>query len=107
MKRYAREQKGRFRRTKGHLKRAELAARLYRRNKGDFVKAADCYRRIRSRVFALHPQVTFERDLTLAGIGPETLEEREDWLAQTSALQDECGEDDLFEFGAFREYQED
>lgn len=142
-----------------------LAARLYRRNVGDLFKAAACYRRIHSRVFALHPQVTFERDVTLAGIGAETLEERAYWLAQTSALQDEwlverraallvdqgkfeeakqllqytvfqlvhqryartklwlrimeglgdpsrevpssLGEDDLFEFGAYREYQED
>ncbi|MGI2294970.1 DUF5107 domain-containing protein [Paenibacillus sp. GXUN7292] len=141
-----------------------LAARLYRRNKGDRAKAAECYRKIRSQAFALHPQVTYERDLALSGIGPQTLAEREYWLARTSALQDEwlaerraawladagrfaeakrllegtafqlvhqryartklwrrimegmgepeheapafLGEDDLFEFGAYREYRE-
>lgn len=142
-----------------------LAARLYRRNKGDAYAAAECYRKIRSRVFALHPQVTYERDLALSAVGPETLAEREYWLAQTNALQDDwlverraawltdagkfteakqlleqtafqlvhqryartrlwrrimreldepereapasLGEDDLFAFGAYREYQED
>jgi len=142
-----------------------LAARLYRRNKGDPRRAAECYRNIRSRALALHPQVIVERDLALSGIGPETWAEREYWLSQTSALQDEwlaerraawladtgryeeakrlleqtafqlvhqryartklwrrimkglgepvreapasLGEDDLFVFGAYREYQED
>ncbi|QNK59223.1 DUF5107 domain-containing protein [Paenibacillus sp. PAMC21692] len=142
-----------------------LAARLYRRNKGDNAKAAECYRSIRSQAFALHPQVTYERDLALSGIGPQTLAEREYWLERTSALQDEwlaerraawladsgrfaeakrllagtafqlvhqryartklwrrimeglgeqereapafLGEDDLFAFGAYREYGED
>ncbi len=141
-----------------------LAARLYRRNKGDRTKAAECYRKIKSQTFALHPQVTYERDLALSEIGSQTLAEREYWLAQTSALQDEwlaerraawladsgrfteakrlleettfqlvhqryartklwrrimeglgeleretpafLGEDDLFEFGAYREYRE-
>lgn len=127
--------------------------------------AAECYRRIQSRVFALHPQVTYERDLALSGIGLQTLAERDYWLTRTSALQDEwlterraawladsgrlieakqlleqtgfqlvhqryartklwhrimeelgeperaapasLGEDDLFEFGAYREYRED
>ncbi|GAA3402731.1 DUF5107 domain-containing protein [Paenibacillus hodogayensis] len=142
-----------------------LAGRLYRRNKGDCFRAAACYRRIRSQAVALHPQVTCERDAALAGIGPETITERQTWLAKTSALQDEwlierratlladqgqfaeaerllrqtvfqlvhqryartrlwrrimaglgkpeeeapssLGEDDLFEFGAYREYVED
>jgi hypothetical protein len=79
-----------------------------------------------------HPQVTFERDLTLAGIGAETLEERGYWLAQTSASQDEWlverraallvnqGKFEeakqllqhtvfqlVYQRGAYREYQED
>ena len=141
-----------------------LAARLYRRCKGDPRAAASCYRRMRSTALVLHPQVTYERDVALAEIGPETLEEREAWLARTSALPDEwlverraalladqgryeearqllastsfqlihqryartklwrrivdalgepaapapasLGEDDLFAFGAYREYEE-
>ncbi|MNI30277.1 hypothetical protein D3C73_841180 [compost metagenome] len=66
-----------------------LAARLYRRVKGDALSAAECYRGITSRPFALHPQVVYERDLTLSMLGEETLEERDVWLKQTSALQDE------------------
>ncbi|MBO9608819.1 MAG: DUF5107 domain-containing protein [Paenibacillaceae bacterium] len=73
----------------GDDRAAALAARLHRRVKGDAAAAASCYRRIRSRVFALHPQVTFERDVTLALLGDETLPERERWLEATSALQDE------------------
>ncbi|MDF2650831.1 MAG: TPR-domain containing protein [Paenibacillus sp.] len=146
--------------------RAEaLAARLYRRVKKDARSSAACYSRIQSQVFALHPQVVFERDMTLALLGVETLAERERWLTATSALTDEwlverraalaadkgnfaeakqllenttfqlvhqryartrlwkrimiglglddsivpdwLGEDDLFVFGAYREYDED
>ncbi|MCD9020376.1 DUF5107 domain-containing protein [Cohnella silvisoli] len=142
-----------------------LAARIYRRNKRDSRASAECFRKIKSLVFALHPQVVFERDLTLALLGNETIEEREYWLRETVALKDEwlierraallidrghfeeakqlleqtrfqlihqryarsklwnkiteglhlaqaeiplsLGEDDLFEFGAYREYQEE
>lgn len=144
---------------------AALAARLYRRVKGEARTAVACYRRIASRAFALHPQVVFERDVALAMLGTETLAERERWLTETAALQDEwlierraalaadkgnyteakrllettpfqlihqryartrlwkraakalgeddtavpasLGEDDLFVFGAYREYDED
>lgn len=142
-----------------------LAARLYRRNKRDNVAAAACYRSMESRTVALHPQIVYERDLTLAALGTETLAERQGWLDETSALTDEwlierraalladrgqfaeaaqllggtsfqlihqryartrlwkrikratgmddthvpssLGEDDLFEFGAYREYEEE
>jgi len=66
-----------------------LAGRLHRRCKKDARAAAACYRNIRTPAIALHPQVTFERDAALAAVGPETLAEREAWLARTSALQDE------------------
>lgn len=142
-----------------------LSARLYRRNKNDFRTAADCFRKIESQAIALHPQIVFERDLTLSALGLETKDEREHWLNETIALKDEwlierraallidlgkfseakellentqfqlihqryartklwqkiirglglnnsevpswLGEDDLFEFGAYREYQDD
>jgi hypothetical protein len=143
-----------------------LAARLQRRVHGDAAAAAECYRRLQALPFALHPQVVYERDLTLSLLGDETLVEREHWLKLTSAIQDEwlierraalaadkgcyeeakqlllstsfqlihqryartklwkriikglgqnandevpftLGEDDLFVFGAYREYDED
>lgn len=142
-----------------------LAARIYRRNRNDARVAAERFRAIRSPVLALHPQVVFERDQTLALLGEETIGERQRWLDETAALTDEwlierraslmadrgdlegakrllegtlfqlihqryarsklwariaaglgldpaavpdsLGEDDLFEFGAYREYEEE
>ncbi len=66
-----------------------LLGRLYRRNKNDFAAAADAFRAIREPAIALHPQVMVERDLALAGLGPQTLAERDAWLAQIAALDDE------------------
>ena len=37
----------------------------------------------------MHPQVVVERDRALRSLGKETLTERENWLAQVDALQDE------------------
>ena len=142
-----------------------LAARLYRRSRGDFASAVRALGRIESRVFALHAQVVYERDLTLAAAGESTLRERRQWLDAVVHVEDEwlaerraallvderrfeearavlegtsfqfthqryartrlwkrirqaldmhepdppnwLGEDDLFEFGAYREYQEE
>jgi len=142
-----------------------LLGRLLRRSEKDPRRAVEAYRSIRNPAVALHPQVTVERDLALALLGEETLEEREAWLRQTAALEDEwlrerwaalrldqdrpleaeeilkatrfqlihqryartrlwrriqqrlgrpddevpawLGEDDLAEFGAYREYEED
>lgn len=142
-----------------------LAGRLYRRCKNDAGASAECFRRIQSEVFALHPQVSVERDLTLTRLGSAAFAEREKWLGKSAALQDDglierrvallveqgnftaakilleghrfqlvhqryartrlwktiqeglslptdrpqrsLGEDDLAEFGAYREYQED
>lgn len=67
-----------------------LAARLYRCNKQDYEAAALSFRQIQFLPFALHPQVTYERDLVLAALGSRTLVEREYWLKETSALEDEC-----------------
>ncbi|MEN6625029.1 MAG: DUF5107 domain-containing protein [Candidatus Sumerlaeia bacterium] len=66
-----------------------LAGRLYRRNKGDCKAAAEAFRAIREPAVALHPQVMVERDLALAGLGDETLAEREEWLMKVDALEDE------------------
>jgi hypothetical protein len=46
-------------------------------------------RAIRSEAIALHPQVIIERDLALASLGREALEEREQWLKRVAALEDE------------------
>jgi len=37
----------------------------------------------------LHPQVVIQRDELLRALGPETIHEREKWLAQVAALSDE------------------
>jgi len=67
-----------------------LAARLHRRVRRDCAAAAACFRRITEEALALHPQICFERDLTLAGIGgAAALAERRAWLDRVGALQDE------------------
>ncbi len=65
-----------------------LLARLLRLS-GDLEGAVLAYRSIRERWLLLHPQLVVERDKTLRSLGPETLPEREDWLEQVDALQDE------------------
>ncbi|MCE5229317.1 DUF5107 domain-containing protein [bacterium] len=66
-----------------------LAGRLYRRNKEDFAAAAEAFRSIREPAIALHPQVMVERDLALAGLGKQTLAERDEWFDKIAALDDE------------------
>lgn len=66
-----------------------LAARLIRRNRGDYAAAYDAISRVRCEVLALHPEVVCERDLILEGMGPERLAEREAWMARTAGLADE------------------
>lgn len=87
-----------------------LAGRLYRRNKKDFQSAADAFRAIREPAVALHPQVIVERDLALAGLGKQTLVERDTWLAQVAALDDEWVRERLaylrFDQGRFAEAKE-
>jgi hypothetical protein len=142
-----------------------LAARLHRRHDKDYAAAVERFRAIETPVLANHPQVVFERDLALEGLGPSAYDERRRWLAETETLADEwlverraalmidegrleeakallettafqlihqryartklwqrieeglgilpsdrpnwMGEDDLHEFGAYREYPED
>ena len=66
-----------------------LAARIILRTRNDTSGAVAQYRRIRSQALALHPQVAFERDVALAALGNQSLEERARWLDAVSALQDE------------------
>lgn len=66
-----------------------LAGRLYRRSKGDYRKAVECFRKIRSEAVAVHPQVVVERDLALATLGKEFLDERAAWLCQVAPSSDE------------------
>lgn len=65
-----------------------LSGRLYL-YKNDARSAAERLRAIKSEAIALHPQVVVERDRALASLGRETLEERAQWLAAVSALDDE------------------
>lgn len=66
-----------------------LAGRLLRREKADPRSAAESFRRIADPALACHPQIVVERDLALAGLGPETLAERRRHLDAVSALEDE------------------
>jgi hypothetical protein len=66
-----------------------LAGRLRRRVQKDPAAAAEAFRRIACPIFARHPQVVFERDLALAGLGESAFDERQYWLDETAALTDE------------------
>jgi hypothetical protein len=66
-----------------------LAARIRWRAQGDARAAVQCLRSIGHPAIALHPQVMVERDLALAALGPETLAERESWLARLANCADE------------------
>jgi hypothetical protein len=66
-----------------------LSERLWRVHRRDAHSAAKCFRAIESEAVALHPHVVIERDLTLAALGRETLDERGRWLKVVSALDDE------------------
>lgn len=65
-----------------------LLARLLRL-KGNNLEAVQAYHSILERWLQLHPQVVIERDKALRNLGKETLKEREAWLSQVNALQDE------------------
>lgn len=65
-----------------------LLARLLRIS-GDNKGAALAYSSIEERWLQLHPQVVIERDKALRNLGKEKLKEREAWLSQVDALQDE------------------
>ena len=65
-----------------------LLARLLKL-KGDAIAARKAYDGISERWLQLHPQVVIERDKLLRSLGNETLAERESWLSQVAALNDE------------------
>jgi hypothetical protein len=56
---------------------------------GDFKGAAHALGSIKEKWLQLHPQIVVERDEVLRHLGTQTLAEREKWLNQVSALQDE------------------
>ena len=56
----------------------------------DHIKGArEAFDGIKEPWLQIHPQVIIERDKVLAGLGPETLVEREKWLSKVDALKDE------------------
>lgn len=65
-----------------------LCGRLYLTHKNDARRSAECFRAIVMEAIALHPQVVVDRDKALAALGPETLEQRRQWLDAVSALED-------------------
>ncbi len=66
-----------------------LSGRLLRGCRNDAQGAAACFRAIQSEAISLHVQVVIERDLALAALGKQTLQERGRWLDAVSALEDE------------------
>ena len=65
-----------------------LLARLLKWE-GDIEGAAKALRSIQEKWLQLHPQIIVERDEVLRNLGTQTLAEREQWLNQVDALQDE------------------
>jgi hypothetical protein len=65
-----------------------LLARLLKQ-KGDMAGARKAFEVIQEPWLQIHPQVIVERDKVLRNIGPQTLAEREKWLAKVDALKDE------------------
>ena len=56
---------------------------------GDIEGAATALTSIQEKWLQIHPQIVVERDAVLRNLGPHTLAERETWLDQVGALQDE------------------
>ncbi|REE85349.1 uncharacterized protein DUF5107 [Paenibacillus taihuensis] len=67
-----------------------LLGRLLRVSRGDYAGSRAAYAQIRSAAWSLHPQLFFERDVTLAHFGAEALDERAQWFAQVDSLQDDA-----------------
>jgi len=65
-----------------------LLARLLEQE-GDIEGAADAFGSIQEQWLQLHPQVVVARDRVLRTLGAHTMAEREQWLRQVEALQDE------------------
>ncbi|WML49086.1 hypothetical protein RCG23_02980 [Neobacillus sp. PS3-34] len=66
-----------------------VEARIYLRNKNSPRECIKALSKIKILSLALHPQVIIERDLALKSMGEEQLDEREYWLEQLNALNDE------------------
>ena len=66
-----------------------LSGRLFLRCRKDAKNAVACFRAIQSEAISLHVQIVIERDLALAALGNETLEERARCLDAVSALEDD------------------
>jgi len=56
---------------------------------GDIEGARKAFGSIQEKWLRLHPQIVVERDEVLREVGAHTLAEREQWLSQVDALQDE------------------
>ncbi|AZN43240.1 DUF5107 domain-containing protein [Paenibacillus albus] len=67
-----------------------LLGRLLRVSRQDYAGSRTAYAQIRAKAWSLHPQLFFERDVTLAHFGAEAYEEREYWFAQVDSLQDDA-----------------
>ena len=65
-----------------------LLARLLKLE-GDVEGAGAAFRSIQEKWLQVHPQIVVERDAVLRDLGPHTRPERETWLDQVDALQDE------------------
>ncbi|MEH7479966.1 DUF5107 domain-containing protein [Neobacillus drentensis] len=66
-----------------------VEARIYLRNKKLPLECIKALSKIKIPSLALHPQVIIERDLALELMGEEQLDERNYWLEQLNALNDE------------------
>jgi hypothetical protein len=65
-----------------------VEARIYLRNKELPLECIKALSKIKIPSLALHPQIVNERDLALASMGEEHLDERKYWLEQLNALND-------------------
>ncbi len=65
-----------------------LLARLLKLE-GDVEAAGAAFRSIQEKWVQVHPQIVVERDAVLRDLGPHTRPERETWLDQVDARQDE------------------
>lgn len=66
-----------------------VEARIHLRNNNNPIESLKSLGKIATESLKLHPQVIIERDMALELIGSEKNEEREFWLNQVNALNDE------------------
>jgi len=65
-----------------------ISARILK-SQGKMMEANQQFKAISEKWLRIHPQVIVERDKVLRNIGPETINERREWLAMVEALPDE------------------